>query len=44
METKTRDLIAIGFLESLHNVASWQAFGKEVFIPFLGPQMLSGME
>jgi hypothetical protein len=33
-----RDLIAIGFLEGLQNVASWQEFGREVFIPFLGPQ------
>ena len=33
-----RELIAIGFLEDVQNVASWQAFGKEVFIPFLGPQ------
>jgi hypothetical protein len=33
-----RDLITIGFLEDLQNVASWQAFGKEAFIPFLGPQ------
>ena len=33
-----RDLIVIGFLEDLQNVASWQEFGREVFIPFLGPQ------
>jgi hypothetical protein len=33
-----RDLIAVGFLEDLQNVASWQEFGKEVFIPFLGPE------
>jgi hypothetical protein len=33
-----RDLIGIGFLEDLQNVASWQAFGKEAFILFLGPQ------
>jgi|SRR5215469_6272322 len=33
-----RDLIAIGFLEDVQNVASWQAFGKEAFVPFLGPQ------
>ena len=33
-----RDLIGIGFLEDLLNVSSWQAFGKEAFIPFLGPQ------
>jgi hypothetical protein len=35
-----RDLIAIGFLEDVQNVASWQPFGKEAFIPFLGPQCL----
>jgi len=33
-----RDLIAIGFLEDVQNVASWQTFGREAFIPFLGPQ------
>ena len=31
-----RDLIAIGFLEDVQNVASWQTFGREAFIPFLG--------
>lgn len=33
-----RALIAIGFLEDVQNIASWQAFGRDVFIPFLGPQ------
>jgi hypothetical protein len=33
-----RDLIAIGFLEDLQNIASWKEFGREVFISFLGPQ------
>jgi hypothetical protein len=33
-----RDLIANGFLEDLQNVASWREFGKEVLIPFLGPE------
>ena len=33
-----RNLIAIGFLEDVQNVASWQTFGREAFIPFLGPQ------
>ena len=33
-----RNLIAVGFLESVQNVASWQAFGKDAFIPFLGPE------
>jgi hypothetical protein len=32
------NLIAIGFLEDVQNVASWRAFGRDVFIPFLGPQ------
>jgi len=31
-----RGLVVIGFLETLQNVASWQAFGKVAFIPFLG--------
>lgn len=33
-----RNLISIGFLESVQNVASWQAFGKDAFLHFLGPQ------
>jgi hypothetical protein len=33
-----RGLITIGFLETLQNAASWQTFGREAFIPFLGPQ------
>jgi hypothetical protein len=28
----------IGFLEDVQNIASWQPFGKAVFIPFLKPQ------
>lgn len=35
---KLRGLVAIGFLESLQNAASWQTFGREAFIPLLGPQ------
>jgi hypothetical protein len=35
---KVRELIVIGFLEDVQNIASWQPFGKAVFIPFLGPQ------
>jgi len=31
-----RELVVIGFLEDLQNLASGQAFGKEAFIPFLG--------
>ncbi len=33
-----RGLIAIGFLETVQTQASWQPFGSEAFIPFLGPQ------
>jgi hypothetical protein len=33
-----RDLVAIGFLEDVQNAASWQTFGRDAFIPFLGPQ------
>ena len=33
-----RDLVEIGFLEDLQNLASGQAFGKEAFVPFLGPK------
>ena len=32
-----RGLIAIGFLETVQTQASWQTFGSEAFIPFLGP-------
>lgn len=32
-----RGLIAIGFLETVQTQASWQPFGSEAFIPFLGP-------
>jgi hypothetical protein len=33
-----RELIVIGFLEDLQNLASRQGFGKEAFVPFLGPK------
>jgi hypothetical protein len=33
-----RELVQIGFLEDLQNLASGQAFGKEAFVPFLGPK------
>jgi hypothetical protein len=33
-----RELVQIGFLEDLQNFASRQAFGKEAFVPFLGPK------
>ena len=35
---KVRDIVVIGFLEDLQNIASWQPFGRAVFIPFLRPQ------
>jgi hypothetical protein len=31
-----QELVVIGFLENLQNLASQQPFGKEGFIPFLG--------
>lgn len=33
-----RELVVVGFLEDLQNLASQQPFGKEAFIPFLGPE------
>ena len=33
-----RELVAIGFLEDLQNLASRREFGKEAFLPFLGPK------
>jgi len=33
-----QELVVIGFLEDLQNLASRQAFGKEAFVPFLGPK------
>jgi hypothetical protein len=35
---KVGDIVVIGFLEDLQNIASWQPFGRAVFIPFLRPQ------
>jgi hypothetical protein len=35
---KVRDLVVIGFLEDVQNIASWQPFGRAAFIPFLRPQ------
>lgn len=34
---ETRDLIGIGFFETLQNSASWRPYGNTVFEPFLGP-------
>jgi hypothetical protein len=36
-DQQTRDLIGLGFLESLQNVASWRPYGYKVFEQFLGP-------
>jgi len=33
-----QELVVIGFLEDLQNLASQQPFGKDAFIPFLGPK------
>ncbi len=33
-----RELVVIGFFEDLQNLASQQTFGKEAFVPFLGPK------
>lgn len=33
-----RESVVIGFLEDLQNLAAGQAFGKEAFIPLLGPK------
>jgi hypothetical protein len=35
---KARDLVVIGFLEDFQNIASWQPFGRKVFVSFLRPQ------
>jgi hypothetical protein len=35
---KVRELVVIGFLEDVQNIASWQPLGKAVFIPFLRPK------
>jgi hypothetical protein len=33
-----RELVVTGFLEDLQKFASQQPFGKEAFVPFLGPK------
>jgi hypothetical protein len=35
-DQETRDLIGLGFFETLQNVASWRTYGYEAFEPFLG--------
>ncbi|HKD81397.1 MAG TPA: hypothetical protein VKH81_17010 [Candidatus Angelobacter sp.] len=37
-DQETIDLIGIGFLETLQNVASWRPYGNRVFKEFLGTQ------
>jgi hypothetical protein len=34
---ETRDLIGLGFFETLQNVVSWRPYGNTVFEPFFGP-------
>ena len=34
---ETRDLIGLGFFETLQNLASWRPYGNTVFEPFFGP-------
>lgn len=36
-DQETRDLIGLGFFETLQNVASWRPYGKKPFEEFLGP-------
>jgi hypothetical protein len=33
----TRDLLGLGFFETLRNVTSWRPYGSKAFEPFLGP-------
>ena len=33
----TRNLIGLGFFETLQNVASWRSYGNQAFEQFLGP-------
>jgi len=33
-----QELVVVGFFEDLQNLASQQTFGKEAFVPFLGPE------
>jgi hypothetical protein len=37
-DNQTRDLMIIGLLEGIQNVASWQSFGNGVFVQWLGPK------
>ncbi len=35
---EVRNLVGLGFLETLHNLASWKSYGSEAFVRFLGPE------
>ncbi len=35
---EVRELVALGFLETLHDVASAKPYGSEAFVRFLGPR------
>ncbi len=37
-DEEVRSLASIGLLEDLQNIASWQPFGMNVFLPWLGPK------
>ena len=37
-DQETRDLIALGFFETLQCVASWRPYGSKAFLPMLGSQ------
>jgi hypothetical protein len=41
---KLRDLVAIGFLEDVQDVASWQAFGRESVHSVSRSEVPSGVE
>jgi len=36
-DQETRDLVALGFFETLQNVTSWRPYGNKAFEQFLGP-------
>jgi signal transduction histidine kinase len=35
---EVRNLVGLGFLGTLHNLASWKSYGSEAFVRFLGPE------
>jgi hypothetical protein len=36
-DEETKDLVSIGLLEDIQNIASWEKFGNRVFEPWLKP-------